>query len=84
MHILNIDIYLTNIKEEVLESYLKSESNIKPVLLSSQGMRILHLCQGSPLVFSVQQQPQLTCFLSKNISCHTKFFFFAMGFFSKY
>lgn len=37
--------------EEVLESYLKSESNIKPVLLSSQGMRILHLCQGSPLVF---------------------------------
>lgn len=51
MHILNIDIYLTNIKEEVLESYLKSESNIKPVLLRSQGMRILHLCQGSPLVF---------------------------------
>lgn len=69
MHILNIDIYLTNIKEEVLESYLKSESNIKPVLLRSQGMCILHLCQGSPLVFfSVQQQPQLTCFLSKNIS----------------
>lgn len=51
MHILNIDIYLTNIKEEVLESNLKSESNIKPVLLRSQGMRILHLCQGSPLVF---------------------------------
>lgn len=51
MHILNIDIYLTNIKEEVLESYLKSESNIKSVLLRSQGMRILHLCQGSPLVF---------------------------------
>lgn len=74
MHILNIDIYLTNIKEEVLESYLKSESNIKPVLLRSQGMRILHLCQGSPLVFFCSTTTT-ACFLSKNISCHTKFFF---------
>lgn len=51
LHILNIDIYHANRKEEVLESYLKSESNIKSILLRSQGMHILHLYQGSPLVF---------------------------------
>lgn len=44
-------IYHANRKEEVLESYLKSESNIKSILLRSQGMHILHLYQGSPLVF---------------------------------
>lgn len=43
MYILNIDIYFINIKE-VLESYLKSESNIKLVLLRFRGMRILYLC----------------------------------------
>lgn len=44
MYILNIDFYFINMKEEVLESYLKSESNIKLVLLRFEGMCILYLC----------------------------------------
>lgn len=78
MHILNIDIYLTNIKEEVLESYLKSESNIKPVLLRSQGMRILHLCQGSPLVFFLFNNNHSLLVFCQRIFLDTLNFFFLL------